>query len=111
MFRITEYVPANEIWETAIPHEDKGQIPGLVRGYCIEVLLEEGVTDWMSCSWIDNDPEQYFNQEWYQSYLSDLRFFKGKKFEPTGRISFRGYGREYYDPDDRETYIEMVNFN
>jgi hypothetical protein len=27
---------------------------------------------------------------------------------PTGRVSFRGYGVERYDPGERDTYIEEV---
>ena len=35
-----EYVKASEIWPTAIDFEDKGQRPGLVRGYNPKSLLK-----------------------------------------------------------------------
>lgn len=102
--KFTEYVKASEIWPTAKDFEDKGPRPGLVRGYNVEIKTRHGIIDWMSCSYISEDtPEEYFLGEFYTFYLNDLGF------ELTGRICFRGYGREEYDPDERDTFIIPVN--
>ena len=102
MFSITEYVPANEIWPTAEPHVDHGYIPSLVRGYNIEVRTQDGNIDWMSCSYIHEDPEYYFNNGYYPEFLADLNLVA------TGRICFRGYGVEYYDFEEREEFVRPV---
>ena len=98
-----EYVKASEIWPTAIDFEDKGPRPGLVRGYNPEIVTKDGKIDFMSCTYIDGEPEEYFYGELYQFYLAD------NGFELTGRICFRGYGCEEYDPDELDTYIIPVN--
>lgn len=101
--RAFEYVKASEIWPTAKNFEDKGQRPDLLRGYNVEIVTKDGKTDFMSCTYIDNEPEEYFCDEFYQFYLNEYGF------KLTGRICFRGYGREEYDPYERDTYIIPVN--
>lgn len=98
-----EYVKASEIWPTAIDFEDKGQRPGLVRGYNPEIVTKDGKIDFMSCTYIDCEPEEYFYGEFYQFYLDEYGF------KLTGRICFRGYGREEYDLDERDTFVIPVN--
>lgn len=99
MFKITEFIPASQIWPTAEDHVDIGEIPGLVRGYNIEVTNSKGVTDWMSAEWIHGDPEEVFNDDYHTWSRNDWGL------EPTGRITFRGYGREEYDFDERDMFV------
>ena len=103
MFKITAYVNASEIWPTAENHKDLGYKPGLVRGYNIEVTTSKGVIDWMSCEYIDGDPEEVFNDDYHTWSRDDWGF------TPTGRICFRGYGLEEYDFEERDTFIVPVN--
>lgn len=106
MFRITEYVPASTIWSGAKDHQEMGHRPGYVRGYNLEVRRNsDGSLGWMSCCYIHEEPENYFSSESYSEWLFDL------DLTPTGRISFRGYGYESYDPDERETYVVKVPDN
>ena len=102
MFFIKEYVNASSIWPTAKDYTDRGYIAGYVRGYNIEVKTADGTTDWLSCSWIDNSPEHEFDDEFHRWYYAE------HNWTPTGRICFRGYGVEEYDPDERDTFIKMV---
>ena len=102
MFEIKEYAKASSIWPTAKDYEDEGQVDGLVRGYNIEVKTSDGIVDWLSCSYIHEDPEMYFNDDFHQWYYEE------HGFTPTGRICFRGYGEEQYDFDERDAYIINV---
>jgi hypothetical protein len=103
MLKITEYVPASQIWPTAEDHVDIGEIDGLMRGYNIEVKVEKsGVVDWMSAEWIRGTPEIVFNDDYHSWSRADWGL------QPTGRISFRGYGIERYDAIERETFIDLV---
>lgn len=102
MFTIKEYVPANEIWSTAEAYIDSGYKPNLVRGYNVEVMTSDGKTDWLSTEWIHGDPKEEFNDDFHQYY------YKNHGWKPTGRICFRGYGREVYDPDERDYYIKKI---
>lgn len=98
-----ERVNASEIWPNAKDYKDKGPRPGLVRGYNPEIITKDGRRVFMSCTYIAGEPEQYFYDEFFQFYLAD------NDFELTGRICFRGYGCEEYDPDELDTYIIPVN--
>ena len=100
MFILREYVPANEIWPDAKVYIDHGYRSGLVRGYNIEVRLRDGSTSWLSCEWTAHtDPKELFNDEFHSwSY-------KEHGWKPTGRICFRGYGEERYDPHEHEWFI------
>lgn len=102
MFKITEFVPASSIWPTAEDHKDFGYKPGLVRGYNIEVTTTKGVTDWMSCEYIHGEPEEVFNDDYHSWSRADWGL------TPTGRICFRGYGREEYDFEEREEFVIPV---
>lgn len=105
MFKITEYVNASSIWPTAKDFQDFGAKPGLMRGYNIEVTNSKGVTDWMSCEYIYGEPEEVFNDDYHSWSRSDWGLV------PTGRICFRGYGREEYDWEEREEYVVPVEVN
>lgn len=102
MLTIKEYVPASEIWATAKDYQDKGNIVGYVRGYNVEVTTRDGITDWLSCEYTYDDPEEHFNDDFHQWY------FEENQWTPTGRISFRGYGEEYYDFEEHDTFIKVV---
>ena len=95
------YVPAKEIWPNAISYEDNGEKPGYVRGYNVEVT-KNGKVDWMSCVWIHHTIEDYLNDKYTKYWYSDCGV------TPTGRISFRGYGEEHYDPEERDTFVVNV---
>lgn len=103
-FKISEVVPASSIWPTTEDHIDYGHIPGLLRGYNIEVRTQKGVVDWMAAAFIAGDPES----ENYDCFNHDWRIESRKDWglEPTGRIAFRGYYEEEYDFDERETFVK-----
>lgn len=101
MLKITEYVNANQIWPTAKNFDDVGEIPGLMRGYNLEVE-KNGEVHWMSAEWINGDPEKTFNDEYHLWSRSEWGF------KPTGRVCFRGYGIEEYDAVERDTYIQPI---
>lgn len=103
MFKTTEYVNASSIWPTAKDFQDFGAKPGLLRGYNIEVTNEKGRTDWMSASYFEGEPEEYFNSDFEMHF----RLWAGLK--PTGRITFRGYYKEEYDFEGREQYLVHVD--
>lgn len=97
-----EYVPANEIWPNAKTHIDRGHIIGYVRGYNVEVKQKDGTTTWLSAEWIHEEPIDEFNDEFHRWY------YREHGWKPTGRIAFRGYGIEKYDPQERDFYIVHV---
>jgi len=105
MFKITEYVNASSIWPTAKDYTDFGFKPGLVRGYNIEVTISDGTAHWLSCAYFAESPEEYFNDEFH------IWLYQEHGWNPTGRICFRGYGREEYDFEEREEYIVPVEVN
>lgn len=99
MFNFNVYVAASEIWPTANNHEDKGYVSGLVRGYNIEVKTWKGQVEWLSCEYIHGEPEQHFNDDFHTWMYED------SGFTPTGRICFRGYGREEWSVEEHEDLI------
>ena len=90
MFKIKEFVPTSQIWLTAEDHVDRGPVPGLLRGYNIEVECGP-YHEWLPAEWIKGDPETYFNS------ASHLWSRRHAGLKPTGRITFRGYGAEDFD--------------
>ena len=72
-----------------------GHINGYVEGFCVEVKRQNGDVGYMSMNAVSGDIES----EWYEDYMTDMGL------EPTGRAVFRGYYTEYYDPEERETFI------
>lgn len=102
MFKFHTYVPASEIWPTAENHVDKGMVFGLIRGYCVEVKLQDGSTDWWPCEWIHGEPETEFNDDFHTWMWNE------HALEPTGRICFRGYGTEEYDFEERDYFVNMI---
>lgn len=102
MLKITEYVPASKIWETAQDNVDLGEVEGVMRGYNIEVT-RDGNSVWMSAEWIYGDPEVVFNDEYHRWSRNEYGF------TPTGRICFRGYGIEEYSHEERDTFVKHCN--
>lgn len=103
MFKITEYVNASSVWPAAKDFQDFGSKPGLVRGYNIEVKTSKGTIEWMSCEYIYGEPEEVFNDKYHTWSREDYGFV------PTGRVCFRGYGREEYDFEEHEDFIVTVD--
>ena len=104
MLKFTEYVNASAIWPTAKDFEDKGYIPGLVRGYNLEVKKGDKV-DWMAAEWINGNPEEEFDDEFHNYFRQDMGL------ELTGRICFRGYATEHYDSTERDWYVVLCDEN
>ena len=102
MFKLREYIPASEIWSNAKTHIDHGSRSSLVRGYNIEVTTKNGTTDWLSCEWIHENPQECFNDEFHNW------MYKEHNWIPTGRICFRGYGMEKYDPEERDYFVYPI---
>lgn len=99
-----ERVKASSIWPTATDYEDKGFRPGLLRSYNFEVKRPDGSTYWLSCMYIDEEPEIFVRlDDFFLWYLVEL------DVESTGRVCFRGYGYEEYDPDEQDVYIQHVD--
>lgn len=101
MLKITEFVPASQIWPTAKDHQDVGEIHGLMRGYNIEVK-KGNIVDWMSAEWIYGDPETVFNDDYHTWSRNEW------DLKPTGRVCFRGYGTEEYSLEERDTFVNEV---
>lgn len=103
MFKFNEVVLSSAIWPNTKDHVDYGYRCGYVRGYNIEVQVTDGSSHWLSACYIaDENPEEYFNDEFH------LWMYQEHGWTPTGRICFRGYGVERYDPDERDTFVYMV---
>lgn len=95
------YVPAVTIWPNSQNHEDMGDIDGYVRAYNVEVKNTKGELNWLAAEWIRGDRDGVLNNEFHRYYYNELGVV------PTGRVSFRGYGKEYHE--GRETYIHTVS--
>lgn len=98
------YVNASEVCPNAKDCSDYGYIAGLVRGYNIEVTeASTNKTFWLACEHTNyKSPEDLINDDYHQWYFDEYDYI------PTGRVCFRGYGREMYSYDDGEEYIEPV---
>lgn len=102
MLNFTEVVLASSIWPNAKDYVDKGERPGLVRGYNVEIN-KNGEIGWMSASWIHGTPEDYFDSDFYRWHFEDMGAV------PTGRIAFRGYGREEWDLEERDDVVILCD--
>ena len=102
MFKFNEFVNASSIWPTAEDFTDFGAKPGLVRGYNVEVKTLDGKVDWLSCNFFYEEPEAYYNNDF------NTWRFEEHGWTPTGRICFRGYYKEEYSWEERETFVVPV---
>lgn len=93
------FVWPKQIWPNAKNYEYKGQREGLVCGWNIEVLDIDGKPFWLSTEYVHLAPNKAFNDDFHTWRCQD------NCWKPTGRICFRGYGKEQFDYVDRETYI------
>ena len=88
--------------------EYKGQISGLCCGWQFEFRNADGKIGYNSVSYHKGTPEEYC-QTWLrygEDALFEMERWNG--YEPTGRVIFRGYGREFYDFEERDWCIEPV---
>lgn len=83
----------------------KGQIEGLVCGWQFEFMDGKGDYNYNSVTYYEGTPEEYC--EYWLQYGEDALFEieRWGGWEPTGRVVFRGYAREYYDFDERDYYV------
>ncbi len=80
------------------------QLPGLLRGFNVEVTNARGEIDYCSAVWTYGEA----NEENFDIFISiDLASYNG--WVPTGRLVFRGYAIDRYDPEEREEYVEVVS--
>ena len=88
---------------------DYGQIDGYVRGYNVEFRNREtGEIDYNSTLWVNGTIEGYHQRNmdaWGNVGYEPFEVERSNGWEPTGRAVFRGYGKEEYDFEERETYI------
>ena len=90
-------------WTTDMDQEFKGLVPGYACGYNCEVT-KNGKTDFASCTFQYDIPDEVMAPgSFYPAFLFDMGC------EPTGRVIFRGYYREEYDPYERDVYFVRDN--
>ena len=90
-------------WTTDMDQEFKGLVPGYACGYNFEVT-KDGKTDFASCTFQYDTPDEVMAPG---SFYPDCLFDMG--CEPTGRVIFRGYYREEYDPYEHDVYFVREN--
>jgi hypothetical protein len=88
-------------WTKDMDQEYKGVVPGYACGYNFEVT-KDGRTDFASCTFEYDTPDDVLDG-FYGEFLYDVRC------TPTGRVIFRGYYREEYDPHERDVYFIREN--
>ena len=81
-----------------------GFVPGFIRGWCFEFKNENGEYAYNSMNCFGVEPEQYVDTLGEDAFL--IERFNG--YEPTGRVMFRGYFTEHYDPVERDWFVEDV---
>lgn len=90
-------------WESDMNQEYKGVVPGYACGYNFEVT-KNGKTDFASCTFEYDTPDGLMSGDSsYNNFLFDMGC------NTTGRVIFRGYFREEYDPDEHENYFISEN--
>ena len=83
--------------------EYKGQVDGLVHGWSFEFVNDKGEISYNSVYYSHGTPER--NAE--ERYNFETERMNG--WEPTGRVVFRGYATEHYDPEERDYYVKPVD--
>ena len=89
--------------------EYKGMIDGLCCGWQLEYTNDKGEYGYSSVSYTQLTPEEYAGKWTTDSgmeWIHETPSWNGWK--PTGRVVFRGYAEEYYDPDEREWFVKDV---
>ena len=78
----------------------EGLRDGLLCGWSLEVIKDDGQTGWADVRYVYGMPEDAAKDaQWYWDFLG---------LRPTGKAVFRGYYDEYYDPEERDWYVERV---
>ena len=101
----------------------KGDIPGYMVGFCLEIKKADGSLGYASCQFVDKlenltlymaDSYEEYNDigcqkvpgmtraDWDVFITWDLCDRDGN--QPTGRVVFRGYFEEKYDFEERDNY-------
>lgn len=90
--------------------EFKGYIDGLCCGWQYECTNDKGELKYGSVVWLESYEtfEDYANRWTNDNGKSWLLDMWDEGWDFTGRVIFRGYARSYYDPVDRETYVEPL---
>lgn len=91
-------------WQELHHHRDIGQVNGVLRGYNVEVVDADGKIDYTSMVSTYDEPDSD-NRDF--EYVISASAANG--YRTTGRVIFRGYFAEHYDPDDRETYLNLLS--
>lgn len=88
--------------------EYKGVFDGLCCGWQFEFKNDKGELEYNSVCWYEGTPEEYCDTwlRYGEEALFEIERYNG--YVPTGRVIFRGYGKEYWDSEDRDWYIKKV---
>lgn len=97
-----EFVDAKDIFKNGETNKDYGNIPPYLRGYNIEVTLDDGRKKWLPCRFIRTDIDKYLNSS-SMSQEMDEQFFT-----LTGRVCFRGYFNEVWDMRNADFVLKKV---
>ena len=88
----------------------KGYFDGFVCGWQFEYVNDEGIYTYGSVSYTEETPEEYAYR-WVEDdgtpWIASVPMSKGWRL--TGRVIFRGYGRLYWDDNDRDWCVEDVD--
>lgn len=83
----------------------RGLIPGLLCGWCFEFRTASGDIRYGSDEWLSGTAEDFCASHHPDSLFLAERM---RGWEPTGRVVFRGYGREYFDRKYRAWDVQDV---
>lgn len=107
-FQIIKLSESFASYRNEVPDEEwVGEIKGLVNGWMLEYANKDGKVEYDSVSFISGTIESavaLYEAQGGGSWLFDIPRYKG--FEPTGRVVFRGYATEYYDPEERDWCVK-----
>lgn len=89
--------------------KDYGEIPGYVRGYNIEFMHKEtGEINYNGALWVNGTIEGYYQEQmdaWGDLGYTPFEMERFNGWEPTGKAVMRGYAKEEYDIEERETFV------
>jgi hypothetical protein len=103
MMDIIDIKDTNTGWKNSFEYSTCSNIPGVMRGFNIEYKNKDGKIEYGSAVWIYGEPDMDNIDIRISIELAGLN-----GWTPTGRVVFRGYGFEEYDPDERECYVVDV---
>ena len=90
----------------SVLNNDKGQIPGLLRVYNIEVRYNKTLENfWSSDIIVRTTPEEYFSsQDW-------IDILKSNDCVMTGQLRFKSYAKEVWDMQFADWHYIYVDEN